>query len=663
MFRNGLSGLICSVVVLSGCLESTQVTFDIKTDVPCADVSGVNLTVGLAGQTEKATPVKTSRSCTADGKVAVLGTYAVTPKSGTKEVVASIKVALAVGSSLNVDEDCTAAKGYAGCIVARRRISFLPRRSLTVPIDMLLICKDVQCDENSTCSKAGKCITSLIDVTRCSDDGVCEQPPATRAGDGLPCFNEGTASPLFCSGDSAWCTRGPSGMRACSAGPLPNGISYQCRNAQDCGPNLQCVIGGTGVLGQCVTMPKADQTVLCTFGEPVTPCPTGPFGCAVDAGFGLTSCLPLDAGMKPGRDGGLPCPRTGDLTCFAPTPYCQTLSGTPTCVSDGGAQCWYPSDCPAGNSCYAGLQGQFFNACLPAANKTNPVQLCNEKLDGGDCPTGFACDGQFYGFRACRNLNPPVVTCPPGSDAGLRCGDATPYCRQNDDAGYECSASLTGGTGTRSWACTDARNCQPGERCVYQRSATRQGGLIAACAPIQTDAGQAVACTSVNECDPGRTCGPAVGEDGLSLCTNASHACDRNFFSSNPCSMGGNCCSVVAMPQVCTANRAACTGQSGTPWECDSAVQCGAHQMCAHLNPGYLPDLPTAGIVCVDIPADGGQLFVRNIHCQPETKFTDCPPQYPACEFLANTGAYVCRAADAGIAGPGGDINVSNPWR
>ncbi len=395
-----LGGLL---MLLASCLDSTQVTFDISTDVPCADVSGVALTVGLEGQTEKAMPLSVTKSCDKGDKLNIIGTYAVRPGKNA-DVVASIKVALGVGQSIKVETACTAANGYQGCVVARRRISFLAHRSLTVPVEMLLICKDVQCDESSSCTKTGRCASSLVDLTKCDGD-VCSTPE-TRPNEALPCFNESNGTALFCSGNQSWCTRSETGVKSCAAAPIEGGQSYQCREARDCGPNLMCLQGANGVLGRCATMAAPSDTVLCTLGEPVSPCPGGPRQCFADAGPGLFSCAPTDAGMTHVvTDGGLPCPRSNTaLTCGGATPYCSIITGTPTCVADGGAQCWYPSQCPSGNGCYAGVTASFFNICQPGPTSDNPVALCDDSLDGGDCAPGFGCTGVFYGFRACQAI-------------------------------------------------------------------------------------------------------------------------------------------------------------------------------------------------------------------------------------------------------------------
>ena len=129
------------LAVAMNCRPSTQVTFDISTDVPCAQISGTVITVGAEGETERASPATVTTVCRQDGTVGAIGTYAVAPRRA--DAVASFKVAVAVTDGINAETDCTAAKKYAGCIVARRRISFVPQRGLVVPVQLWLVCKDV----------------------------------------------------------------------------------------------------------------------------------------------------------------------------------------------------------------------------------------------------------------------------------------------------------------------------------------------------------------------------------------------------------------------------------------------------------------------------------------------------------------------------------------
>ncbi len=287
--------LLLTCLALCGCLEPTQVTFKITTDIPCEQVSAVAITAGLEGETEKADPITVVKSCTSDGMVGAIGTYAVTP-AASRSVRASFKAVVGVGA-IDVESECTASNGYRGCVVARRRINFVAHRALVVPVELFLVCKDVQCDQNSSCNRVGRCVNSLVDTEQCSSDNVCNDT-VTTPGEGLPCFNSPTTPPdLFCSGLTPWCTRDGNGMRACAETPLPGGTSYQCRDSRDCGPNQKCVLGMNGVLGKCADVVLPADTILCSPLEMPPGCRAGTT-CSADAGSGLLGCAtPVDAGL------------------------------------------------------------------------------------------------------------------------------------------------------------------------------------------------------------------------------------------------------------------------------------------------------------------------------------------------------------------------------
>lgn len=171
----------------ASCLEATQVTFDITTNVPCSRVASTSIAVGLQGQTEGLGPVAVATECRADGKVGAIGTYVVTPARREMNIEAAIKVSLA----LDQPTQC-AGGGGPGCIVARRRINFVTHRSVRVPIELLLSCAGVSCNEGSTCGgRAATCVSSRVDITSCEDDGTCATLVVEPVDAGLPDLDAG----------------------------------------------------------------------------------------------------------------------------------------------------------------------------------------------------------------------------------------------------------------------------------------------------------------------------------------------------------------------------------------------------------------------------------------------------------------------------------------
>jgi hypothetical protein len=170
------------VLACSSCVEPTEVTLLVRTDLPCSDVGETALFVGPPGGLDS-TPATATNQCSASGTLNVIGTFAVVPENGATEVAARVVLAT---KGLSALRDCTESKNWAGCIVSRRKVSFLPRHSLTVPIDMLLVCEGIGCDDNTTCTSIGLCGSTQVDSSACQGD-VCSQtlPPAVGVDGGV----------------------------------------------------------------------------------------------------------------------------------------------------------------------------------------------------------------------------------------------------------------------------------------------------------------------------------------------------------------------------------------------------------------------------------------------------------------------------------------------
>lgn len=577
------------VLLLLACKPATQVTFDISTDVPCDRISGTSITVGVEGATEREVPVEVVRQCTPGGTINAIGTYTLVPAAAKTGVTASIKLAMGVGPDVDVESDCTAAKQYANCVVARRRVSFVTSRSLTVPVELLLKCTGVACDENSTCSRAGKCVTSKVDTSRCDSAGACTELE-TRTSEGLPCFNGTGVDALFCSGSTSWCTQSADGQRACAAMPTPGAIAFQCRDSADCGNGLTCVAGSGGVLGQCVNTVPDGGVVLCSPGEQVSPCAGGARYCRSDAGPGLYQCDEPPRRWDGGIYEGLPCPRDGELRCYGATPFCSQYQETPRCVADGGAQCWYNADCPPGQGCFAGTGGTFSNVCAPNPTPTNPYPLCDPRLGAADCSAGLACDGAYYANRVCRTPCPAgradcngfiADSCEVTLDTDPKncggCGqicdapNGTPGCAAGSCTIASCAAGYVDCNGSAADGC-ELKNAG---RCTPTGALCRAGALscstrygVPQCTPgAQLPAGSdcgyvdAGVCNATGDCmcKPGVPVNTPCGED--SIC-DATSKCVQNRFWVNPGCVNG----IVGNTECVTRGFARATSAWGYIW-------------------------------------------------------------------------------------------------
>src|SRR5438105_9749325 len=119
----GSAGLVLAAV--HGCLSPTQISVEIVTDVPCAEVNGVAAWVGAPGIELAAAPPKLSADHPCDtGRI---GSFVVTPSGGKSDEV-GIEVALGIDGG--VASACSPPR--PGCIVARRVVSFTPRGDVQV---------------------------------------------------------------------------------------------------------------------------------------------------------------------------------------------------------------------------------------------------------------------------------------------------------------------------------------------------------------------------------------------------------------------------------------------------------------------------------------------------------------------------------------------------
>ncbi|MBL8613427.1 MAG: hypothetical protein JNL38_39170, partial [Myxococcales bacterium] len=151
----GLFGLALPVALAVACRAPTQARVDIVTTAPCAELTGVALTVksrpvaaeqAVAGRFVTAT----TREC-ASGRV---GDIVLAPGEDTGAIV------VVAGYKGVPATDCVP-PAYANCIVARRSFSFIEHTTLTIPISLDPDCVNVPCDALSTCSK-GKCVDATV---------------------------------------------------------------------------------------------------------------------------------------------------------------------------------------------------------------------------------------------------------------------------------------------------------------------------------------------------------------------------------------------------------------------------------------------------------------------------------------------------------------------
>lgn len=160
-----LSFVLCLLAV--SCLEPTQIEVTLRTDVAWAEGRTVAVSVGKTSALEQAEPSTVAeQSWPQSGQI---GTLVLLPSDDRDEPV-SVRVVMGLGR----DPSTCTLEDAKGCIIARRRLSFVPHSPLALPIALYAACEGIPCDANTTCTALGTCVSSELDPEQCADGRVCE---------------------------------------------------------------------------------------------------------------------------------------------------------------------------------------------------------------------------------------------------------------------------------------------------------------------------------------------------------------------------------------------------------------------------------------------------------------------------------------------------------
>lgn len=143
----------------TSCLEPTQITVRVETDIPCGpggEGELADVLVGAGGGTVG--DVQLQGACTKG----LVGTATIVP--GKKADVVDITVVGSIGTT-----KCTIdSLNEGGCIVAKRRLSFIDHYSAEITVRLDAACAGLDCGDG-TCSD-GKCVPKTC-TTDCTSDG------------------------------------------------------------------------------------------------------------------------------------------------------------------------------------------------------------------------------------------------------------------------------------------------------------------------------------------------------------------------------------------------------------------------------------------------------------------------------------------------------------
>lgn len=175
--------------VLASCKDPTQVRVLVRSNVSYA--AGMNLGVWASHSAAEGTPVaESAEPWLADGE---LGDLYVTPQPGRRDGPLTLRVVL--GLRGKPAAECANAADLRGCIVAQRKLSFVPHTRLKVPVVLYAACEGVKCGADETCSYLGTCVPAQVDPRACATDDGCTLP-------GEPPFVPGTQTGQDAGGDA-----------------------------------------------------------------------------------------------------------------------------------------------------------------------------------------------------------------------------------------------------------------------------------------------------------------------------------------------------------------------------------------------------------------------------------------------------------------------------
>lgn len=292
----------------SSCKEPTAIRVEARTNAPPSSVKSTTFWIHTPSEADDA-PVQ-AETPTVD-PTGMIGSLVVVPKSKHDAPVA---VRIVVGLSRRASE-CTKADGYAGCIVARRRLTYVPGLTLTLPILLEQSCIGVACDAETTCSNGG-CVNAEVQC----DGSSCGEPGGISSSDGGDAQSRLDAPADVANVDATDAADAP------DARPDYRGIT--CVD-QTCRLPSVCCLGKPGA-GQCIAF---DGPCAGTPAEPPfrlecdgpEDCPTvaAPYCCVVAEGFACRATCKADLVV---------CHANSDCVI-------KSLRCTPTTTPTGYAQC------------------------------------------------------------------------------------------------------------------------------------------------------------------------------------------------------------------------------------------------------------------------------------------------------------------------------------
>jgi hypothetical protein len=297
-------GVGLAVLVLgASCQTPTQIVVEVRSNA-CPNIESTNIAVATtdAELEAKAEPKAAKSRCDSD---TTIGTLVLVPEGNDDR-----EVILRVLTGVTRSADNCAATGNDGCIVAKRRVRFVPDEIVHVTIDMNRVCLGKDCGAESSCDETtGECIAIPCAGPECK--GPAGDAGARDSGADHAVTDARVDAPPDVTPPKPACnaTNCGSGGKSCDGGTCVVDCLFPGCNGVVCPPGIPCAVR---CLANCsaISCGKATACTIDCFDEQ---------SCSSSVDCGEAASCTVRCANNSGCNGDVNCsskvPSTCNVTC------------------------------------------------------------------------------------------------------------------------------------------------------------------------------------------------------------------------------------------------------------------------------------------------------------------------------------------------------------